>query len=181
MFQYSDTLGSDILFQTWIFLMQIIMRLSYSYKYCFKSHVSNSVVTASLVCVLITYIFIKFFLSHHFLGIIQKLFPSCFLHMWNNCPKDLGKTSITFGKPTKIQQSFTFWLKDKTKQIFNNTIKKKILKNYSMYSLPAVQWKLLTLLGYILHRIVLNVQNETHLYVWFCVASGKNTGSAFIA
>ena len=81
MFQYSDTLGSDTLFQPWIFPIQIIMMLSYLYKYCFKSHVSNSVVTASLVCVLITRIFIKIFLSHHFLGTVQKLFPSHFLHI----------------------------------------------------------------------------------------------------
>lgn len=158
MFQYSDTLGSDTLFQTWIFPIQIIMTLSYLYKYCFKSHVNNSVVTASLACVLITCIFIKFFLSQYFLGTVQKLFPSYFLHMWNNFPIDLGKTSITFGKPIKIQQSFTLRLKDKTNQIFNNIIK-KILKKNSMYSIPAVAWKLLTLLEYELHRIVLNVQN----------------------
>ena len=102
----------------------VIMTLSYLYKYCFKSHVNNSVVTASLECVLITRIFIKFFLSQHFLGTVQKLFPSYFLHMWNNFPIDLGKTSINFGKLIKIQQSFILRLKDETNQIFNNIIKK---------------------------------------------------------
>ena len=102
----------------------VIMTLSYLYKYCFKSHVNNSVVTASLECVLITRIFIKFFLSQHFLGTVQKLFPSYFLHMWNNFPIDLGKTSINFGKLIKIQQSFILQLKDETNQIFNNIIKK---------------------------------------------------------
>ena len=126
MFQYSDTLGSDTLFQTWIFPIQI---MSSWHCHIFISIVLKVMwITLLLLLVLSVcwshVIFIKFFLSQHFLGTVQKLFPSYFLHMWNNFPIDLGKTSINFGKLIKIQQSFILRLKDENNQIFNNIIKK---------------------------------------------------------